>query len=296
MKKIISLLLVAVLLVTTLASCQGITKLRVNGVKIDNEIYTYFESTLKKDENGEVSEDAVKSAVSRYVTINSEFNNRGLAIDSDLKGDLSARVNDLWHLYGDYYTEIGVSKQTVYKIELSKEYESAILADYYSENGTSPVTEEELKSYFKENYIGIHFTTGYLFNADENGENVPMTDEQKNSVIASYNSVATLINEGTVIEEAVASLSEDADVHDALINAFSDGTFPQGFFAEVNKIETEKATTVVIGDYIFLVQRIDVFDSTYGYYDNNRTECLKRMKGEEFQGLVDEWSKNYTAE
>ncbi len=296
MKKIVSLLLTAIMLITLLASCSTPAKIKVNGVKIDNEIYKYYENTLEKDEKGEVSVDAIKSAISRYVTINSEFQNRGLSLDSDLKGELSTNVNDLWHLYGNYYTEIGVSKQTIYKIELSKEYESVILADYYSENGTSPVTENEIKEYFKENYIGIRFSTGYLFNINENGENLPMTDEQKNSVIASYSSVATLINEDTLIEEAVVSLDEDAEVHDGLINSFSDGTFPSGFFAEVKKIETGKASIVTIGDYIFLVQRIDVFDSTYGYYNNNRTACLEKMKGEEFNALVDEWSKNYIAE
>lgn len=290
MKKILSLLLATLALALLLCSCSGPAKVKVNGVKIDNEIYKYYENTLEKDENGEVSEDAIKSAISRYVTINSEFTNRGLSIDSEQKGALSTYVNNLWHLYGNYYNEIGVSKQTIYKIELSKEYESALLADYYSN-----VSEDELKTYFKENYMGIRFVTGYLFNVDEDGTNVAMTDEQKNSVIASYNSVVALINEGTLIEEAVVSLGENTEVHNTLINAFSDGTFPQGFFNEVKKIESGKTATVTIDDYIFLVQRVDVFDKTYGYYDNNRTACLEAMKGEEFAEIIDNWSKNYVA-
>ena len=293
MKKIISLLLATLTLTLTLVltSCSGPAKVKVNGVKIDNEIYTYFENTLPKDENGEISKDAIKNAISRYVTINSEFNNRSLSIDSEVKGALSTSVNNLWHLYGSYYNEIGVSKQTVYKIELSKEYESAILADYYSD-----ISEEEIKAYFKENYMAIRFVAGYLFNVDDTGTSVTMTDQQKNSVIASYNSVVTLINEGTLIEEAVVSLGEDTEVHSTLINAFSDGTFPQGFFTEVKKIETGKVATITIDDYIFLVQRIDVFDKTYGYYENNRTACLEAMKGDEFSKVIENWSKNYIAE
>lgn len=291
MKKIISLFLTIIILALVLTSCSGPAKVKVNGVKIDNEIYTYFENTLPKDENGEVSEDSIKSAISRYVAVNSEFNNRGLSLDSDLKGVLSTNVNNLWHLYGSYYNEIGVSKQTIYKIELSKEYESALLADYYSN-----ISEDEIKAYFKENYIGIRFVTGYLFNVDENGTSVPMKAEQKKSITDSYNSVVAIINEGTLIEEAIVSLGEDTEMHSTLINAFSDGTFPEGFFAEVKKIETGKTATITISDYIFLVQRIDVFDKTYGYYENNRTACLEAMKGEEFSKVIDNWSKNYIAE
>lgn len=291
MKKFISLFLTIITLALMLTSCSGPAKIKVNGVKIDNEIYTYFENTLPKDENGEVSVDSIESAISRYVAVNSEFNNRGLSLDSDLKGVLSTNVNNLWHLYGSYYNEIGVSKQTIYKIELSKEYESALLADYYSN-----ISEDEIKAYFKENYIGIRFVTGYLFNVDENGTSVPMKAEQKKSIIDSYNSVVAIINEGTLIEEAIVSLGEDTEMHSTLINAFSDGTFPEGFFAEVKKIETGKTATITISDYIFLVQRIDVFDKTYGYYENNRTACLEAMKGEEFSKVIDNWSKNYIAE
>ena len=291
MKKIISLLIAILTLTLVLTSCSGPAKVKVNGVKIDNEIYTYFENTLPKDENGEVSEDAIKNAISRYVTINSEFQNRGLSIDSEVKGALSTSVNNLWHLYGSYYNEIGVSKQTIYKIELSKEYESALLADYCKN-----VSDEDIKAYFKENYIAIRFVTGYLFNVNDTGTSVAMTDEQKNSVIASYKSVVELINAGTLIEEAVVSLGEDTEVHSTLINAFSDGTFPQGFFTEVKKIEAGKTATITIDDYVFLVQKIDVFDKTYGYYENNRTACLKAMKGDEFSKVIDNWSKNYIAE
>ena len=291
MKKVISLLLATLTLTLVLTSCSGPAKVKVNGVKVDNEIYAYFENTLSKDSEGNVSEDAIKSAISRYVTINSEFANRGLSVDSELKLSLSESVNDLWHLYGNYYNEIGVSKQTIYKIELSKLYESLLLADYYSN-----ISEDEIKAYFKENYIGIRFVNGYLFNVDENGSSVAMTDAQKNSVIASYNSVVTLINEGALIEEAVASLDENAEVYNTLINAFSDGTFPQGFFAEVKKIETNKTAAITLDDYIFLVQRIDVFDKTYGYYENNRTACLEAMKGDEFAKVIENWSKNYIAD
>ena len=291
MKKVISLLLSILTLTLVLTSCSGPAKVKVNGEKIDNEIYTYFENTLPKDKNGEVSEDAIKNAISRYVAINSEFKNRGLSIDSEVKGALSATVNNLWHLYGSYYNEIGVSKQTIYKIELSKEYEAALLADYCKN-----VSDNDIKAYFKENYIAIRFVTGYLFNVDDTGTSVAMTDEQKKSVIASYNSVVALINEGTLIEEAVVSLGEDTEVHNALINAFSDGTFPQGFWSEVKKLEVGKTATITLDDYVFLVQRIDVFDKTYGYYENNRTACLEAMKGDEFSEFVDSWAKNYIAD
>ena len=36
------------------------------------------------------------------------------------------------------------------------------MADYYSENGDEPVTDDELRSYFSENFIAFKAVTGYL--------------------------------------------------------------------------------------------------------------------------------------
>ena len=67
------------------------------------------------------------------------------------------------------------------------------------------------------------------------------------------------------------------------------------FFAAAKAIENNKAAAISLGDYIFLVQRIDVFNTEYGYYSTYRTDCLKKMKGEEFSKIVDGWSDAYIA-
>ncbi len=294
MKKVISLVLVAVM-AFSLTSCTA-SKVKVNGTKIDNEIYAYFEARAEKNEDGEVNEEAILKDISRYVAINSEFTNRGLVLDSSVKSEVSAHVNDLWHLYSSFYEENDVSKQTVYKIELSNAYENALLADYYGEDGDKPVTEEEIKKYFGENYAAIRFVTGYLFNVDDNGATVAMTDAEKTKLTNSFKSVAEMITEGTSIEEAVGSLGENTEVRSTVINAFSDGTFPEGFWNAVKGIEKDKTKVITVGDYIFLVNRVDIFSEEYGYYNTYRTDCLKKMKGEEFSAVVDNWAENYKAE
>lgn len=294
MKKVVSLILVA-LMVFGFASCTA-SKVKVNGTKIDNEIYAYFEAHTEKNEEGKASEEAVLKSISRYVAINSEFANRGLVLDSSIKAEVSADVNDLWHLYSSYYEENGISKQTIYKIELSSAYEDALLADYYSEDGDKPVTEEEIKKYFEENYAAIRFVTGYLFNVDDSGATVAMTTAEKTKVTNSFKSVAEMVTEGSSIEEAVGSLGENTEVHDTVINAFSDGTFPEGFFDAVKGVAENKTQVITVSDYVFLINRVDIFSEEYGYYSQYRTDCLKQMKGEEFSAVVDSWAENYKAE
>ena len=282
MKKVFSLFLSVIVFVLTLSSCSQITKVRVNGTKIDNEVYYYFEDLCKGDKA------QTKQAISRYVAINSEFEANSLTLSSSQKSELSKRVNDLWHVYSVHYTNIGVSKQTIYKIETSKFYEDALLDYYYGPEGQSPVSEDAIKKYFKENYIAINFATDYLFNINENGAMVSMPDSEKASIINNLTRSADLVNTGSLIETTT-----DREIHNTIINSSSDGSFPSGFYKEVEKLDVNGATTIIIGNYIFLVQRIDVFDETYNYYGTHRTECLRAMKGNDFNILVDQWSQNY---
>ena len=295
MKKTLSLLLVVTLIMLLFASCSAPAKVKVNGVKIDNEIYTYFEDLVDESLSKAEQEESIKKSISRYVTINSEFHNRGLSLSSGEKTTLSTTVNNLWHLFGTHYENIGVSKQTLYKIEESKAYESALLNFYYGENGPSPLSEDQIKEYFKENYVAVRLVTGYLFNVDENGANVSMTDDQKNNIVSSFNSVATMVNGGTSLEEAISSLGTSTEIRDSLVYVTDSGTLPEGFFAAAKTIEISKAAAIVLDDYIFLVHRIDVFNEEFGYYSTYRTDCLKKMKGEEFSKIVDGWSEAYIA-
>ncbi len=285
MKKAISIILAMTIILLSFTSCSVFSKVKVNGEKIDNEVYKYFKDLC------DGNDDEISKAISRYVTINSEFNNRNLKLTSAQKSALSIRVDDLWHLYGLHYGDIGVSKQTVYKVETSKVYEDVLLDYYYGQGGVSPVKEDLIKKYFKQNYIAIRFATGYLFNVDEQGAPIPMSDSEKAVIINGFATSVDLINTGSTIEMAT-----DYEVRDAIINSSNDGSFPTGFYKEVSAIGVGDAATVTLDNYAFLVERIDVFDKTYNYYDSYRTICLRKMKGEDFEKLIAEWSQYYVVE
>ena len=173
MKKTISLVMAVAVCLLSFASCYGPAKVKVNGTKIDNEVYTYFDDMYAGNE------EEIKNAISRYVTVNTEYNIRNLTLSASQKSDLAQDVDDLWHIYGAHYKDLGVSKQTIYKIKTSEVYEDALLEYYYGPNGYEPVSENTLKEYFKKNYIAISYATEYLFNFDETGALVPMTNEEK---------------------------------------------------------------------------------------------------------------------
>ena len=283
-KRIVVFLLALCLISISLYGCSGRAEITVGGTKVSNDVTAYFKTLVKEGED-------IKPLASRYVAVNSEFKNKGLSVPASKRAALSEKVNDLWHLYGSYYESKGISKETIYKIELSKVYETLLLEERYSENGESPLSESDIKAYFRDNYASIRFVTGYLFDVDENGT-TEMTEAQKNALTSSFNAAATAINGGTDISEAI-SLLGSPEIHSAVVSSTDSGSFPDGFFDAVKKLDTNKSAAIVLGSYVFLVQRMDAEDGEYECYSEYRSDCLYQMKGEEFEKIVEDLAKQY---
>ena len=285
-KKIISSLLALLIIVMLFGGCTKKSEVKINGTNIDNEVTAYFKATAQEGED-------VNALIARYVAVNSEFNNRSLKVPANMRSSLSDNVNNSWNLFGTYYENHGISKETIYKIELSRVYETLLLEERYGENGAFPVSEDDLKEYFRGNYAAIRFVTGYLFEVTENGT-AEMNGEQKEKLTESFNAAADAINNGTSIEEAV-SLLDSAEIHDTVVNSNGNDNFPDGFWDEVKKIEVNKADVILLGSYIFLVQKVDSEKGDYECYSEYKSDCLYQMKGEEFDKIVSSWAKQYAA-
>lgn len=283
-KKIISSLLALLTVILLFGGCAKKTEVKINGTNIDNEVTAYFKATAQEGED-------VNALIARYVAINSEFNNRSLTVPANMRPSLSDDVNSIWNLFGTYYEGLGISKETIYKIELSKVYETLLLEERYGENGVSPVSEDDLKEYFRGNYASIRFVTGYMFEVTENGT-TEMTEKQKDELKQSFNAAADAVNDGTSIEEAVGLLNS-AEIHNTVVNSKGNDNFPDGFWDEIKKIEVNKAAVINLGSYIFLVQKVDSEKGDYECYSEYKSDCLYQMKGEEFDKIIDAWTKQY---
>ncbi|MDE5994861.1 MAG: hypothetical protein K2G60_05035 [Oscillospiraceae bacterium] len=283
-EKIISSLLVLLMITLSFTGCAKKAEVKVNGAKINNEVTAYFKAAAKEGEDA-------KALIARYVAVNSEFNNRSMTVSKSIRSSLSEDVNNIWHFWGKYYESLGISKETIYKIELSKVYETLLLEEYYGKNGPSPVSENDIKEFFRENYASVRFITGYLFEVTENGT-TEMTENQKDKLKKSFQAAADAINDGTTIEEAVKLLGS-ADIHDTVVNSKGNDNFPDGFWNEIKEIEINKAGVIALGSYIFLVQKVDSEKGDYECYSQYRSDCLYQMKGTEFDKIVQSWTEQY---
>ncbi len=103
----------------------------------------------------------------------------GLTLSASEKRSASNNLEDLWHVFSGYYEKLGVSKQTLMKIETADTSRNRLFYYIYDEGGEKAVSEDDIKKYYNENYISFRAITGYLTTTDANGDTVVMTADQK---------------------------------------------------------------------------------------------------------------------
>ena len=291
LKKAVILLITVLTATLAFSSCNKKSSVSVNGVPVSEGVYNYYydiEKNSDEDKSQQEISDAALSDVAAYVAVNSEFKNRALSLSSEDKNEISQNVNNYWHVFSVYYNTIGVSKQDLQKIEESKKYKDAVMADYYSENGDEPVTDDELRSYFSENFIAFKAVTGYLPSGSD-------TDElEKQALLQNFTQYAGAVNDGASIDEVGAALENVNTDSDTVVIGKNDASYPDGFFDSVSAIEPGKTGAFIAGDYVYIVSREDVSgnDNLFSTY---RIKCLKEFCGEEFDKKLSEISKAYKA-
>lgn len=213
MKKFYSAICLLMALSFIMTSCSfGKTAVTIDSAETDNEVFTFFLDKALSSPEGTPDKETAKAeaaeSVKKYVTVNTVFKEMELSLSDGKKSEVSEKVNNLWRIYGAYYEKIGVSKQTLTKVYESEAYENAIFLAYYDKDGISPAAEKDIENYFKENYVIIKAINGYLTDIDEDGNTVPMKEEDKKALTDTFGEYAEKINGGAMIDDMYAAYTE----------------------------------------------------------------------------------------
>lgn len=252
---------------------------------------------------GEISTQALynraEELCAEYVAVNSLFRAYNCSLTAAEKSEVSVTTSDLWRLYGRYYESIGVSKQTFYKIQLSTAYRDAILDALFGEGGITPVPEEELRQYYEAHYIVFRAISGYYTSVDEEGTAVPMDEAERAATDNAFNNMAEQINGGTDINtayndylEAIGDTEANENIAVRIASTDSQG-YPEGFFDAVHTLEQDAATVIRLGDYIYVIVRLDPYTEDSSYYQASRADILRGLKAEDFDTLIRDQAQAY---
>ena len=111
------------------------TAMEINGVEISDDVFTYFLDRAVVDLGVNVPLKSLKEKATTYAETyfktNSLAHSQGIKLSTAKKAEVSERVNAYWRIYGEYYSKIGVTKETLTKIFTADIFREALLVHYY---------------------------------------------------------------------------------------------------------------------------------------------------------------------
>lgn len=318
MKKLLSLLIVLSIVLCSLPSCAFGGKRSVieinEATEIDTEIFSYFLNDVYYKYDDISDSQYIELATSEcleYIAVNTKFAENGKALTLREKADISKETNSLWRIYGDYFLEIGVSKDTFFKIKQYECYKENIRFALYDTDGTNPINEEYIKQYFTTNYVGIKYFYEELYTVISEAEYNSLSDYDKSVYDAARKSaeerykyiseIANYVNSSVyTMDEAFMAVTGEvsADIRvSADVVSKTDSSFSEEFVNAVFMQAVGSAFIITNADrsYVYFIERVDLLNSQYGFYEEYRKECLEKVSEGFFISEINNWIKSYKA-
>ncbi|MBR2875981.1 MAG: hypothetical protein IKC01_02480 [Clostridia bacterium] len=298
-KRYISLILIVSVVASSgiFSSCSRLSSdtvaLTLNNVKISNDVFTYFldcamnELGINADENSLYSKAVHLTEI--YFKTNSLAHKRGIKLSTAEKASVSEKVNAYWGIYGEYYSTIGVSKETLTKIFTAESYRNQLLVHYYGEGGEEEIGVATMYAYFKMNYIVFQAINGYFTYMDDAGITRRLTENEIEEIILKFQNMASLINaKEKTMEEAADFLAASGYSSSVvtLVLGKNDTSYPAGFFDKVKSTKSRVATVIGTGEYIFIVLRGDAGVNSE-YYLEKKEEILTALVGDKIDVKIE---------
>lgn len=216
-----------------------------------------------------------------------------------------------------FYEKLGVSKESFAECNTRYNYiYQDLFKKLYGKDGKKEVSDEDVKKYYKENYISYYYIPYSLKTTDEDNNIVDIDGETKEKAIANFNKYRNMINNDKKttddIEEAyktdfevesvpsskntvlTKNFDEDENISDELRKAIKDN-------------KEKQATVTTIDDKLYLIYRdsISELSEKIKYSDDagedetdyiSKDNIIYTMKKEEYDKFLDEQKKDFKYE
>lgn len=262
--------------------------------------------------------DTAKKLTKNILTIEEEFEARGLTLTSEEETAAKESADNDWNLgpyyemylsygmmptpYKDILEPHGVSYESFERASyMASAKQTALFEEIYINDEETAVSTEDLTNYFTENYTSYSYLSVRLADSatDDAGSTTytAMSDEDIAEIESTLQSYADNINSGagTFTEQMVeyTALKElESDPSTSAVENLEDSSLNEDVVAALKELEEGTASLVKIGEaenaYYYLIYKAPIADSIADYIEDetNSFNILSAMKSDEFQDML----------
>lgn len=278
MKKIISLVILPIALLTLFSGCTGQNSaLSIEDTRISQGIYAYCLSESK-------STDKATDICIKNVAAENIMKKEGISLSANYKRLVAEETDKKWSMFSAYYEKIGVTKQDI-TTALTYEYNKKELLDYYyGDKGKKPVSDEKLMAEFDKTYVGFRAVEASYIRLSDMGESVSLSDKEKSDLKKQFLSMAQSINSGTMtIDKANEKYNESIGLIvtqslETVLVKEGNVLYGDDFFKNVSELKKGGCAVIESGNSIYLLIRDDISGQESEYFYLYKNEIAEKLK------------------
>lgn len=289
---------------------------------INNNIDSYFSETSTRTIREEILESA-RSDYLNFAVVTDRFDRLGLELtEEEIKSIEKTYKEDWIGTYGedgmkDILKELKLSEEEFFNLISLEQKSNRIIEYYYGENGKTPITEEDCKKHYEENYLRFKYVL--ISTVDDAEKPLPEAEIAAKRTLAN-DLLAQLNAKSSTIEEMIKLHSEDyvkitddmstADRQSAEesnktalnkgIISDLDGVFNKYLYTgygicvhakiidKLQELEVGESAVVEIDNSIWVIQKFDLYEDP-AYYDNLADSIFQALYSPSFSNMYTQW-------
>jgi hypothetical protein len=264
-------------------------------VSSDQEI---LKATIEDKDAKTWIKDKALTQLKAYYYISDLFTELGLELTEEDTTSIEDTTTSMWSYYQTTMEDMGIAQDSFNKAysEYSVKYQK-VFETMYGEGGEKAVSDDELKTYFTDNYYSYEYFTAPLTKADDSGNSVAMTDEEKTEVENAMSEYVDKINNGSMsVSEAASEYAEKTE-GDSTYTApvpTTENSINSDIFTALESAKDNEAVFMETDTTCYVIRRLpiaDGFDSFVGD-STQKWSLISSMKADEFQDYVMEQAAN----
>lgn len=287
MKKTLCVILCLLIFMLAFSACLGGDRyaLTVDGVGIKDGIYAYYlDKALTEGESDEKAAETALQSCKEFAVTQSFMEKKNISVRAYFKRRTAEDTENIWGMFGEYYKNIGISKQDINAVMLHEYRKKELLHYYYGTDGLKPVSQDDLKEEFVDLYVGFKAIEGSLTKINNMGETVELTETEIAAMEKQFSSMASRINSSSA---TIDELNEEYNDSLGLIVTSSlpvilakdgDPMYDDDFFKKVMDIPHGFARVVKSGSSIYVVLRETIATTDEDAFVEYSSEVLESMK------------------
>ena len=276
----------------------------VSGADVGADLAAYYLTlVLREPQRYELadppSRDDAENAVIRlceeYVAVNTAFQNEGLRLTPAYKKEIAENVSTKWSFYQNYYSGVGVTKQTLTQYETGEARRKQMIAYLYGTDGAQAVSEVEQNAFYAVNYVTFRSVNGYLTQTDGSGQTTRLPDDKIAEAEDLFRSMCESVRGGTSLENVCRANADSPyilspEAQTVTINRKT-SNYPQEFFESVQKMDEGASRVIETTDYIFLVVKQSAKQDEN--LQAHQLACLQEMCKDKFAAYLSDMIGNF---